>query len=276
MEIHVRDSLELDSHRQHVMSNTATQWAWSVGGIKATDKCLLVRLADRAAQSSQECWPGVESLARDCCMDRKTVFAALDRLEKKGLIRRNRRPNQTTVYVVCVDCEHGPETGTSEHEDGYQKRNVGSTETGTPEVPKQEPLGVPFLGHKPKGNPHLTLTEPPVGNAPSYTPAFNTFWEMYPNRKGKKKAFEAWQKLSLLDRDAVLADVPDRAKRDREWIRQGGQFIPHASTYLNQRRWEDDITAETAHEAHQRTGRRESPAERTRRLISERRAAEGR
>jgi hypothetical protein len=31
-----------------------------------------------------------------------------------------------------------------------------------------------------------------------------------------------------------------------EWTKEGGSFIPHASTYLNQERWEDEeITKRT-------------------------------
>jgi hypothetical protein len=109
-----------------------------------------------------------------------------------------------------------------------------------------------------------------------YSDEFEAFWSAYPNRKGKAAAWKAWQKLPPDDRQSATQDVPRRLALDRQWKRSGGEFIPHGSTYLNQRGWEDDIIAETAHEAHQRTGRRESPAERTRRLISERRAAEGR
>jgi hypothetical protein len=109
-----------------------------------------------------------------------------------------------------------------------------------------------------------------------YSDEFEAWWAEYPNRKGKAKAFEAWKKLTPEDRQAATEDVPRRLALDRQWRRDAGAYIPHGPTYLNQRGWDDDITPETPHEAHQRTGYRESPAERARRAIAERRASEGR
>ena len=31
-----------------------------------------------------------------------------------------------------------------------------------------------------------------------------------------------------------------RAKKRPDWIKDGGQFIPHASTWLNAKGWEDE------------------------------------
>ena len=112
--------------------------------------------------------------------------------------------------------------------------------------------------------------EPQASPAGEYTPAFNQFWGAYPNRKGKAQAFKAWRKLSLPDRDAALRDVPERLRRDREWIKDGGQYIPHASTYLNQRRWDDDIQ-EQSRETHQRdTPAKLTPAQRVEAAYRER------
>lgn len=36
----------------------------------------------------------------------------------------------------------------------------------------------------------------------------------------------------------------ERWKGSRDWLKDGGQFIPHPATFLNQRRWEDNPTAE--------------------------------
>lgn len=66
------------------------------------------------------------------------------------------------------------------------------------------------------------------------------FWEIYPRKDGKQNAMRAWAQI---DPDMplfakIVADVRRRVKSD-QWIRDNGQFIPHASTYLNQRRWDD-------------------------------------
>lgn len=62
---------------------------------------------------------------------------------------------------------------------------------------------------------------------------------MYPNKVGKPKAQSAWRRLKFTEKVAVIASLP--AWKDcRQWVRDGGQFIPHPTTFLNQRRWGDD------------------------------------
>lgn len=69
---------------------------------------------------------------------------------------------------------------------------------------------------------------------------FERFWKEYPRKVSKPAALRAWKGLKA---DAALADriIADVKRRcDTEWKGQEIQFIPHPSTYLNQRRWEDE------------------------------------
>ena len=72
---------------------------------------------------------------------------------------------------------------------------------------------------------------------------FETFWQRYPKKDGKQTARESWRKVKpdVETQRIMLADL-DRRTRSAQWMKDGGQFIPHASTYLNQRRWEDGFT----------------------------------
>ena len=75
---------------------------------------------------------------------------------------------------------------------------------------------------------------------------FALFWQEYPRKAAKAAAFKAWQKLNpspeLVER--ILAHVRDH-KRSPDWLKDGGQFVPHPATFLNGRRWEDDIPPDT-------------------------------
>jgi hypothetical protein len=74
----------------------------------------------------------------------------------------------------------------------------------------------------------------------TYSDDFIRFWRAYPNRTGKGDAWRAWQRINprpLMD-DMVAAVLRD-AQRD-EWRKDRGKFIPHPSTWLNGRRWEDE------------------------------------
>lgn len=73
------------------------------------------------------------------------------------------------------------------------------------------------------------------------SPAFEQFWNAYPNRVAKANALKAWHKLNPSEAVAhhITLDVRRRATSEA-WTKDGGQYVPHPATYLNQRRWEDE------------------------------------
>lgn len=77
--------------------------------------------------------------------------------------------------------------------------------------------------------------------------AFAQFWEAYPKKRDKAKAKKAFDKLGA-DQDLlndILAALEWQTKLP-DWTKDGGQYIPFASTYLNGRRWEDEPPAAAA------------------------------
>lgn len=75
---------------------------------------------------------------------------------------------------------------------------------------------------------------------PAVSPnAFETFWQRYPRKQGKANAQKAWAKQKLDPQlDTILRHVELMRCEDVGW--QDPQYIPHASTYLNQQRWHDE------------------------------------
>ena len=75
-------------------------------------------------------------------------------------------------------------------------------------------------------------------------PAFETFWSAYPRHTNKATARKAWEKLRLTSQEyASLLRAIEVQKQSPQWQRDDGQYIPHPSTWLNQRRWEDELPA---------------------------------
>jgi len=70
---------------------------------------------------------------------------------------------------------------------------------------------------------------------------FNQFWYEYPKKKAKLAAMRVWAKLKPDDElfEAIMLGLR-RARASVEWKREGGRFIPHPATFLNQGRWEDE------------------------------------
>ncbi len=72
---------------------------------------------------------------------------------------------------------------------------------------------------------------------------FTEFWQIYPKKKAKAAALRAWEKLNpengLVAR--IVASV-ELFKKTDDWNRENMRFIPHPATFLNGRRWEDEIS----------------------------------
>ena len=71
---------------------------------------------------------------------------------------------------------------------------------------------------------------------------FERFWSVYPRHVSKT---EAKRKFEKLNPDEELLETMIRAvevqKKSDQWTRDNGQYIPHPSTWIHQRRWEDDV-----------------------------------
>jgi hypothetical protein len=69
---------------------------------------------------------------------------------------------------------------------------------------------------------------------------FATFWELYPRKVSRKAAEKAWNRLSRSDQEEALKALPNHIKywqlKDTD-----KEFICHATTWLNQARFEDEI-----------------------------------
>lgn len=71
--------------------------------------------------------------------------------------------------------------------------------------------------------------------------AFERFWRAYPRKTAKAAAERALRRLDpcaeTLERmlQAVAAH-----RESEQWKRDGGRYIPHPATWINQGRWEDE------------------------------------
>lgn len=68
---------------------------------------------------------------------------------------------------------------------------------------------------------------------------FEQFWAAYPNGKAKQKAISAWDKLRA-DEETLNAMAAGLQQQLASEMWQRGIGIPYASTWINQRRWEDE------------------------------------
>lgn len=158
--------------------------------------------------------------------------------KRSGEARRNKeeqkRTKGTSVQFVQQNGTKGTDTDTdTENETGTDTvtvtENENETETGddtSSTYPPKSPQGGRGAGAK---------KEEPRG--------FELFWEMYPRKEARGEALKAWQALnpSLELETDILAHVQKR-RECWEWTKEGGRYVPHAASFLNQHRWEDEYT----------------------------------
>lgn len=73
---------------------------------------------------------------------------------------------------------------------------------------------------------------------------FEEFWKLYPRKEGKGAARKKWDQISpnaeLFNK--IITAVQDNIDNNAQWKKDNGQYIPHPTTWLNQGRWDDDIS----------------------------------
>lgn len=101
------------------------------------------------------------------------------------------------------------------------------------------------IERKPNGNPEITLAtshKPVPIRAESkalvqQAARFSDFWQVYPNKKGRKDAERHWKREGCdAVADQIIGHVQLMLASDDGW-RRG--YVPMGSTYVNGRRWED-------------------------------------
>lgn len=75
-----------------------------------------------------------------------------------------------------------------------------------------------------------------------YTTDFLSFWNSYPRKAAKRKAFQIFERLNpspFILREILKA--VEAHKNSGQWNEGNGKFIPYPATWLNQERWLDEL-----------------------------------
>lgn len=86
--------------------------------------------------------------------------------------------------------------------------------------------------------PNNPIPNNPITHIQEYTHDFELFWKSYPRHEAKSSAMKAFKKVKV-DINILLQAIAQQ-KNSKQWK---DNIIPHASTWLNQSRWEDEIVA---------------------------------
>lgn len=177
----------------------------------------------------------IRGLTCICREGRDAIQGAIVELEEAGYIQRQQKHDENGKFAGNEYVIHEAPLTDYPLTDYPLTENPPQLNTKSINYLNNTPPIVPPKG---KGR-ERTRKEPKT--APDWLPErFDRFWESYPRGEGKQKAIQAWDKLKP-DEDLLrnMALGLMRQMQSSDW--QRGIGIPHASTWLNQRRWEDDV-----------------------------------
>ncbi len=190
----------------------------------------------------------ISGLSAECKEGKSSIRSAIEELMEHRYITRSlvRAENGTLggyEYIVYEEpqpsCDNPTTVNqTSENRTQQIKDLTNKEETNSPYSPPEGDAPAPAPEPEDKPEPKRTRRSK---SEPDHSPeAFETFWAAYPRKDNRKKSIEAWDKLKP-DRELcrVMYSSLKRQCRDPQWAEEGGKYIPMFSTWLNQRRWEN-------------------------------------
>lgn len=163
------------------------------------------------------------TLQSKAVLTERDVRDARNRLLQRGIIvYKPRGGNRAPLYgmVKLTESPAGTSAGSSA---GYYSGKPEGGSTGKPTTLDKE-------NKTNQNNPSNLSRE-----------NFESFWKAYPRKVAKEAAWKAFQKHK--PDDALLSTMLSALnvqKASEQWTKASGQFIPHATTWLNQKRWEDE------------------------------------
>lgn len=188
------------------------------------------RLEDRPKQIKMEIFPA----------DNLDCDKLLDALASVGMVARYQVEGKRYIQVTNFSKHQNP------HRDEKQSTipAPGMHDAGTVQSPCKDDesnVGIQLIPDS------LLLIPEKIPCSPSESePAddgFATFWQLYPKKKAKYQALKAWKslKLSKVERTELMAAL-EKQNASVDWLKDGGKFVPYPTTWLNGRRWKDEVT----------------------------------
>lgn len=208
-----------------------------------TSTLLLIALADHVDEHD-ECFVGIETLAKRARCSYGTARRRLAALEKAGRLTRERRRRGDGNLSTYTWRLIRPEPARTLRDD---QRASGSAMTSAhPDARAEPPSGEPpsteharepalFDDHAPPddGTPFLmcdTLEE-----------SFARFWSVYPRKAAKGAARKAWPRaVKAAGPAGGWSVIVAGAERYRDDPNREDGFTAHPTTWLNAERWNDD------------------------------------
>ena len=196
-------------------------------------------------------WKFTEEGLVSICKDGLTsVKTALNELEELGLLLRFRRRNQdgtlgeAIYYLFAIPASEEEKNEIVARYNPVISAMVIEQKTVDEPIVENPMLDYPMLENHEQLNTNILNTKELNTNnkKETYKEKFETFYKAYPRKVGKSYTEKWFTKNKPNDElfDLIMRKL-EMFKKSPDWFKDNGQFIPYPTTWLNQKRWEDEI-----------------------------------
>lgn len=198
----------------------------------------------------------ISSIASKTGLSEKQVRTAISHLEKTNSITKKGQTKYTIFSIVGFDeyqliTQSRANNWQTSGEQTADKRQTNDEQTADNGQAKGDIIRIKEykntrIQEDCSINPLLSPTPRKATANPEPSDSFNRFWEAYPKKTSKQTALKAWNKLNPNDElvNTILASL-EAQKKLPQWTKDNGQYIPYPASWLNGKRWEDEVTVDT-------------------------------
>lgn len=173
----------------------------------------------------------IPKIAEQSGLTVRQTRTVLDRLKATGKIAVKQTNKFSIITLLEYDCN-----GETDRQNGSQM-TVKRQASDSPTLLKTDIQTV--------RNTDNALTRGGGGDKQALESSFERFWSAYPKKVAKAAALKAWGKIKP-DQELTntILEAIEKHKQSDQWRKDGGQYIPNPSTWLNGKRWDDELKIE--------------------------------
>ena len=195
-------------------------------------------------------WVNYEKILSDLpilSISKRAVYDRFQKLVKFGVLTHYHvKDGGSFSYYGIGETYESLVSESSPYEDNFQGGMKSTSEGVGSQLPSKD-SSIKDYSTNNKYSPYIPKgddcgTELVVSKKQEYVEGFDAFYALYPKHVGKAAALKAWNKLKPnAELQEIMAKALMEQKQSAQWNKDGGQYIPNPATWLNQRRWEDEV-----------------------------------
>lgn len=217
--------------------------------LSSTAKLLYAEITSLCSKSG-ECWASNEYFSNLYSTSERTISRLLKLLKDKNYISieliyksKSKEIEKRAIKLANVGIDKNVERYRQKCQEGIDKNVFYPIDKNVQENNINN-INNTSINIIPPIIPHRRCIVDKKGNI-----QFDYFWKLYPRKEKKSNAKSWFEKNKISDElFSLIISKLELFKKTESWNKDDGKYIPYAITWLNQKRWEDEIKLEESKE----------------------------